>query len=113
MSMTSKDKQKDQRLKKTYGISLNEFNDQLRSQNHGCWICGRTDGRLCQDHIHVKGFKMMKPEQKRLFIRGILCFMCNTALKGFEKTVDGKRNRAQLDGTYNYFQTYLLKGEIE
>ena len=104
----SKDEQKNKRLLKTYGITLKEF--QEKSKN-GCEICHRKEGRLCQDHIHQKGFKKMPPEEKRKYVRGSLCFMCNTALKGFEKTIDGRRNRKQLEGTYLYFKKYRLKGE--
>lgn len=54
----------------------------------------------------------MPPEEKVKYVRGILCFVCNTGLKGFEKTKDGARNRSQLNGTVEYFQKYKLKGEI-
>lgn len=105
-------RQKDLRLQKTYGITLREFVAQLESQGGGCWVCGRKEGRLCQDHIHVKGFKSMKPKDKIKYLRGIVCFMCNTSFKSFEKTVDGVRNRRQLEGTVRYFNHYKLKGEI-
>jgi hypothetical protein len=110
-------RQKDQRLRKTYGISLEEFNAKLESQGNGCaiegCIIGRTkEGVLCQDHVHVKGFKKMLPEEKKKYLRGIVCFMHNTGFKSFEKTIDGVRNRASLTGTYKYFLEYKLKGEI-
>ena len=101
--------EKVKRLYNTYGITLDQW--EWMSQ-FGCEICGRKDGRLCCDHIHIKGFKKMSPEEKRKYVRGCLCFLCNTALKGFEKTADGARNRRQLEGTYRYFETYRLKGEI-
>jgi hypothetical protein len=34
-------------------------------------------GRLCIDHQHVRGFKAMPPEEKRTWVRGLLCFTCN------------------------------------
>jgi len=109
----SKEEQKLQekanRLYRTYGITIDDWNYMAED---GCWICKRKDGRLCVDHIHVRKFKQMEPEDKQKYVRGILCFMCNVGLKGFEKTVDGKRNRKQLEGTYKYFQTFKLKGEI-
>jgi hypothetical protein len=37
--------------------------------------------------------------------------MCNVGLKGFEKTVNGLRNRKQLEGTVKYFEVFKLKGE--
>jgi Recombination endonuclease VII len=100
---------KDERLYKTYGITLIDFNVMAAD---GCNICGTKEGRLCVDHIHVAGFKKMPPEEKFKYVRGILCFLCNTGIKGFDKTKDGKKNRNRLNGTFKYFQTYSLKGEI-
>ncbi len=105
----TKDEQKNERLLKTYGISLAEW--QLMAKN-GCEVCGRTDGALCVDHIHQKGFKVMSAEDKRKYVRGIACFLCNTGFKSFEKTVSGERNRKSLEGTYRYFTKYKLKGEV-
>ncbi len=107
-------KEKDKRLMKTYGISHHEWLAIYGRQLGVCAICKTLPGtgRLCVDHIHVKGFKVMKPEEKRKYIRGLLCFMCNTGLKGFEKTADGKRNRQALEGTYTYFKQFNLKGEL-
>lgn len=110
--MNKKEEQKDKRLFKTYGITLKEFNEQLKKQGGGCWVCGRQDGRLCLDHIHVKGFAYMSPEEKKKYVRGIVCFYCNTGFKGFERTKYGERNRKQLEGTYKYFLDFKLKGEI-
>lgn len=109
VELSKKDKEKHKRLYKTYGIGLLTWNE---ISKNGCEICGRKDGRLCQDHIHVAGFKKMAPEEKEKYLRGALCFMCNTALKGFEKTADGHRNRMQFEGTIRYFHKYCLKGEI-
>lgn len=108
-----KAQEKDKRLYKTYGITLAQWNKMLFDQGGVCWICAtlpRT-GRLNVDHIHIKGFKKLKPEDKDKYVRGLLCFMCNTALKAFEKTIDGARNRRQLEGTYEYFRKFKLKGE--
>ena len=109
--MDTKERAKHHRLLRTYGITLLEFNQTLKEQGGVCAICKKAHPRMCLDHIHVKGFKTMKSEDKKKYVRGILCFLCNTGLKGFEKTVDGKRNRQQLNGTYAYFMDYALKGE--
>lgn len=105
----TKDKNKDRRLKRTYGVDLKWFNDRAKN---GCEVCGRTEGRLCVDHVHIKGFKKLPPEEKKKYVRGVCCFMCNTAFKAFEKTVDGERNRKQLENTVKYFKKYPLKGEV-
>lgn len=109
-----KEKQKNQRLYKTYGITLDDYNRMLSNQGCVCWICGSLppSGRLCVDHVHVKGFRKMQPEIKAQYVRGLLCFLCNTGLKGFEKTADGQKNRQRLEGTYKYFLGFKLKGEI-
>jgi len=83
-------------------------------QDGVCAIC-RTlpeSGILCVDHVHIKGYKKFHAEKKQWYVRALLCYMCNTSLKAFEKTIDGKRNRQQLEATYEYFKKYPLKGEI-
>jgi hypothetical protein len=106
--------QKSKYLMLNYGLTLEAYTALLESQGGKCAICNDPDPthRLCVDHIHVKGFKKMVPEDKVKYVRGILCFMCNTALKGFDKTVSGKSNRNRLNGTCRYFDRYALKGEL-
>ena len=86
----------------------------LLLQNGVCWICETLPKSkiLCVDHAHIIGYKNMRPEEKRKYVRGLLCYMCNTGLKGFEKTINGPRNRQSLEGTYKYFQRFPLKGEV-
>ncbi len=112
-ALSVKDKAKDVRLWNTYGITIRHWNILFNEQAGVCFICQTMpkSGVLCVDHVHVKGFKTMHPVDKQKYVRGLLCFMCNTALKGFEKTVDGVRNRRSLQGTYEYFTKYPLKGE--
>lgn len=106
-------KAKASRLYTTYGITLDDWSRLLQEQNGVCAVCKTLPGKgiLCVDHIHVKGFKFMITEEKKKHVRGLVCFMCNTGFKAFEKTVNGKRNRQTLEGTYKYFQKYSLKGE--
>lgn len=112
MTEESKRKAKDRRLYQTYGITLEEWEQMYKEQNETCFICKRLYPRMCVDHVHVPGFKKMLPEDKKKYVRGILCFMCNTHLKGLEKTKDGELNRQRLNGTVEYFQKFKLKGEI-
>jgi hypothetical protein len=53
-------------------------------QGEACFVCLQkpTKGRLCIDHEHVKGWKHMPPDQRKLFVRGLLCFRCNTTYVG-------------------------------
>ncbi len=58
-------------LKALYGLTVEDYDKLLESQNGGCAICGlktEPNGKsLCVDHNHETGQ-----------IRGILCFRCNT-----------------------------------
>lgn len=108
-----KRKQKAKRLYNTYGITIEQWEAMLCAQNGTCWICKSLpeSGILCVDHQHIKGYKKMSSEDKAHYVRDLLCFKCNTGLKGFEKTKNGKENRQRLEGTYLYFQKHKLKGE--
>lgn len=58
-----------------YGISLNDYNNKLESQNYCCAICGAKDisndrmTKLVVDHNHTTGE-----------VRGLLCHPCNVTL---------------------------------
>lgn len=67
---------KDITLKRTYGISLDDYNSLLEQQNHTCKICHNqcSSGRsLAVDHCHSTGK-----------IRGLLCQKCNQGLGMFK-----------------------------
>ncbi len=65
-------------IKYEYGITLEEYNKLLASQENCCIICGRHSSEfkkeLALDHDHETGK-----------IRGFLCFPCNAKLGWFEK----------------------------
>ena len=114
MTKKTKDQQKNDRLYKTYGITLDHWNYILEEQKGVCAVCKTLPGKgiLCVDHVHIPKFKQKTPKEKRQYVRGLVCFMCNVGFKAFEKTSDGKRNRQALNGTLEYFSKYPLKGEI-
>ena len=62
------------KLKNSYGITLDQYNKMLKEQNHKCSICGKDEvdtpkQRLHVDHCHTTGK-----------VRGLLCHYCNIAL---------------------------------
>jgi len=59
-------------LKRTFGISIEEFARMAGAQGNACAICRRTDAKLMVDHDHGTGG-----------VRGLLCYSCNVALGHF------------------------------
>jgi len=70
----NKDKAKDYKLKKFYGISLNDYKKMLRKQNYKCALCNKKR-KLHVDHDHDTGN-----------VRELLCSSCNTKLGFYEKS---------------------------
>lgn len=74
---------------KTYGITQEQYEVMLKSQNGCCKICGKPEtkkdksGTVCSlaiDHVHVDGFDELQPEEKAKYVRGLLCYRCNMLL---------------------------------
>lgn len=84
---------------KKYGISLEGYNKILKSQGYKCAICGKkqkNEGRaLSVDHNH-----------KTSFIRGLLCFFCNSRLLRYLHD-----NKKRTIGMIKYLQEALKNDE--
>lgn len=81
-------------LKRTYGLTLEQFNEKLESQGNVCAICRSNNTRdkhgvMAVDHCHSTGK-----------IRGLLCFKCNSALGNFDD------NKQLLIETLKYLEKY-------
>lgn len=85
-----------------YGLSLAEWQAMADGQGHVCVVCKQhpTSHRLCTDHEHVRQWKLMAPEHRKLFVRGLLCYRCNTTFVGRGITVDRSR------GVTSYLEAY-------
>jgi len=59
------------KLKKAYGITIEQYDEQLARQLGGCAICGRLPKSRCLDVDH---------DHKTGVLRGLLCHMCNRGL---------------------------------
>ena len=68
-------KRRDYSLKKLYNISIDDYEQRLKDQNHSCSICGsKQEGKyLAVDHCHNTGK-----------VRSLLCGTCNTGLGQFK-----------------------------
>ena len=79
---THPDKVLNKRYKERYGITLDEYHQMLKDQNHKCYLCGvdevdSRDGKLCVDHCHTTGK-----------LRKLLCHSCNCGLGHFQDNPD-------------------------
>jgi hypothetical protein len=59
-------------MQRVYGITIWQYNQMLREQQHGCFICGNEATRLNIDHCHATGR-----------VRGLLCWKCNRGLQAY------------------------------
>lgn len=65
-------------LKRTYNLSVDDYNKILNEQNYKCLICKDIPKyKLHVDHCHVSNK-----------IRGLLCAKCNTALGKFNDNIE-------------------------
>lgn len=69
-----------------FGISMDEYNNLLKEQNGVCFICQRPpkNRALNVDHKHEKNESKRAASNKRLSIRGLLCYSCNKGLSYFK-----------------------------
>ena len=69
----------------TYGLSMEEWCAYLGieapwkalSVTVSCRICERPQEQFVVDHQHVRGWKAMPPEERKLYVRGVICRGCN------------------------------------
>jgi hypothetical protein len=77
------ERQRDNHLKRLYGISEEEYDSLLVSQDFRCAICREEskalgkNARLHVDHNHLTGK-----------VRGLLCYACNIAIGFLEEDPD-------------------------
>lgn len=79
---------------KRYGLTLEAWQTMVDGQGHVCAVCKQfpTKKRLCIDHEHVKGWKKMPPSERVKYVRGALCYRCNTTFVGRGITVERSRS---------------------
>ncbi len=84
------DKFRDSYFRKTYGITLKDYNNLLAKQNNCCAICGNQPDLLVVDHNH-------ETQQ----IRGLLCHKCNLILGMCREDLQHFKNFIQYLEVYN------------
>jgi len=82
-------------LRRKYGITEDQYNDLLRSQNGRCAVCNKAassfKNRLAVDHDHHSGL-----------VRGLLCNFCNRRIVGRHRKELGAE---LLLAAYNYLMS--------
>ena len=74
---------------KKYGLTAEDWLAIAAEQGNVCFVCEKepSTGRLNVDHSHEKGWKKKSPEERKLCVRGLLCYFCNLFLVGRGVTV--------------------------
>lgn len=92
-----------------YGMTLAEWVELLESQGNVCAICKKLppSGRLVVDHQHVPKWRKMPPTERRKYVRGILCSLCNGKCASRHMTTF----KALM--TFRYFQAHDERIELE
>lgn len=75
---------------KMYGLTEGEWVQMLGEQGYRCAVCWKTPvcqnarckvmethGHLHTHHQHVKGWKTMPPEKRKLYVVALVCQFCN------------------------------------
>lgn len=90
----TKQRSRDRYLRRTYGITLKEYNTKLKAQNNSCALCGKHKSNfsksLAQDHNH-----------KTQVNRGIVCYYCN-------KFRIGRHDYLSAKALYEYMVKYEI-----
>ena len=65
-----------------YGLTVGEWMTLYNKHGGRCHICKREQSPEAKrafhtDHEHISGWSKMPPEQRKLFVRGIICYTCN------------------------------------
>lgn len=72
-----------------YGLSREEWLAILERQGGVCAVCERLPAsqRLNVDHEHVRGWAKRASEERKRFVRGLLCYQCNYHLANRVATI--------------------------
>ena len=90
-----------------YGITRRDWLYLLHIQGWKCGCCRKPRQLWNIDHEHVPRWSRLPPEERRKYVRGILCWRCN-------KTVVGSRlSAADGKAIYQYLKAYELRKSRE
>lgn len=98
-----------------YGLTPADYQEIYERQQGKCPICLRDldSGRSNIDHYHIKGWRKMEPEQRKLYVRGILSWQCNKFLLIRGIKADDLRRAAEYLDAAPVPQSTLYKDVIQ
>lgn len=76
-------------LKKSYGLTYEQYTDMIAAQNNTCPICLRQDQKLFVDHDHSSGQ-----------VRKLLCGKCNAAIGMLDENIESMARAAEYLKSY-------------
>ena len=68
---------RDRYLRRTYGITADEYELLLAAYDGGCWVCGKKP-KVGQRRLHVEH------DHKTGRVRGLACWSCNKGLATYK-----------------------------
>ncbi len=77
---------------KRYGLTEQDWIELYNLQNGVCPICKRVMEKPVIDHFHARGWRKMKAERRKLYVRGICCNYCNRRRIGRGMSLEIARN---------------------
>lgn len=78
---------------KKYGLTILDWREIVSRQGYCCPICKRILEKSTNiDHLHVQGWRRMKPENRKLWVRGVTCWWCNKSFLARGITLEKSRN---------------------
>jgi len=83
-----------------YGLTQEDFDALVEKQGGKCPICGKVPKRFVIDHEHTQKWKQLHPEERRKYVRGLLCWTCNYYLLAKGVT------RSKLQAAIEYLDRY-------
>ena len=86
---------------KKYGLELSEWQSMYDSQGGLCPICLRPMKKANVDHFHRIGWKKLEPQERKLYVRQLVCFQCNFKLLWRGVTADRLRRAADYLDKWN------------
>ncbi len=94
-------------LKRTYGISFNDYKEMLNEQNHKCKICGGSGFKMKEHHNLLLVVDHCHETNK---VRGLLCHNCNRGIGLLQDSVSNLASAiSYLEGSTTRAQARTLK----